>query len=147
MTMEHLMEQLRSLVPEENFKRQPETAKQKIIDLEQHYKVNTSSMLRGVKKEYIPEEIIDIWINEYQTFKNFGGEINELNHISNNYIDSYYISDSESTLNLEKEYDETSYESFFTKRVELVKQIEQFEKESIKDSFYFLLYLKFPFHI
>lgn len=74
MEIERLKIKLKGIIKEDNFLKQPYTSKQELIKLEEFYGISTNQMLEGVKKEVIPEEVINTWINTYQTYLDFGGE-------------------------------------------------------------------------
>lgn len=74
-----VIEQLKELVDEDNFYKQPETALKEIVKLENIYRVNTKDMLKGNYTEYILKEDVSKWVSLYQTYKNFGGEDKKLN--------------------------------------------------------------------
>lgn len=82
MNIENMLNQLKDILPSENFKVQPDAAHQELLLLESEYNINTSEFLKNpVCVEQIPREIRDKWINTLETFLNFDGSMEDINHL------------------------------------------------------------------
>lgn len=82
MNIENILRQLKEILPAENFKVQPDTARNELIQLEKKYNINTNEFLNmPIEDTEITEEVREEWINKLDTFINFGGSIEELNHL------------------------------------------------------------------
>lgn len=82
MNIEDILKQLKEILPAENFKVQPDTARGELIQLEKKYNINTSYFLETpLEDTNVSEEDCDKWINTFDTYINFGGVITEINHI------------------------------------------------------------------
>ena len=80
-TIQEMIEQLKEIVPPENFHVQPKTAKDTLLALEFAYQINTQDVLNYTDfvQQKLSEELIEKWLNTYQTFKFFGGNSQDLN--------------------------------------------------------------------
>lgn len=126
MNVETILKQLKEFLPEENFKVQPDTARQEILNLEKMYNVNTKDFFENPEfAKLIPEEICEKWINTFDTFITFGGSIDELNHLTT------YNNDLDEKLYLRK----TPAEN------ETIEYIDEKSKESDEGFLAFFLYL------
>lgn len=82
MNIENMLEQLKNILPEDNFKIQPATAQKELLQLEREYKINTSDFIKGSTLVTIPDEVCEKWINTLDIFINFDGSIEDLNQLS-----------------------------------------------------------------
>lgn len=83
MNIENMLDQLKKILPAENFKIQPAAAREELLQLEREYKINTSDFIEDkTLTTTIPEEVREKWINTLDTFINFNGSIEDLNHLS-----------------------------------------------------------------
>ncbi|MEH7356802.1 hypothetical protein V7150_25165 [Neobacillus drentensis] len=78
-----MLNQLKEILPAENFKIQPAAAREELLQLEREYKINTSNFIKDkTLATTIPEEVREKWINTLDTFINFNGSMEDLNHLS-----------------------------------------------------------------
>ncbi|MBE1556534.1 hypothetical protein [Sporosarcina limicola] len=83
MNIENMLDQLKDVLPAENFKIQPAAAREELLQLEDEYKINTSSFIENKSlSTNMPENVHDKWINTLDTFINFNGSMEDLNHLS-----------------------------------------------------------------
>ncbi|MGE6370619.1 hypothetical protein ACQKDB_15945 [Planococcus kocurii] len=74
-----IIKELRKIVPEANFRRQPDYSISFIVKMENMYKLNTSDF---VSKNYdieISEDDTFDWLNEFENFLMFKGDANYIN--------------------------------------------------------------------
>lgn len=91
MDINNILNQLKEILPAENFKAQPETAREELLQLEKKYQMNTSDFLvRKISMEIVPEEVQEQWINTLETFIQFGGSLKDLNHLLTDGFSSAY---------------------------------------------------------
>lgn len=81
LTIPEMIEKLKEIVPPENFQLQPKSAKDALLALEFAYQINTNDVLNNSDfvKQKLTEEVIDKWLDTYQTFILFKGNPNDLN--------------------------------------------------------------------
>ncbi|HHY20881.1 MAG TPA: hypothetical protein GX525_03150, partial [Bacilli bacterium] len=78
-----MLNQLKDILPAENFKIQPAAAQDELLQLEREYNINTSDFIKNnICTQTIPEDVAEKWINTLDSFINFDGAIEELNHLS-----------------------------------------------------------------
>ncbi|WDF50931.1 hypothetical protein PQ460_00310 [Paenibacillus sp. KACC 21273] len=112
MNIDEMLNQLREILPVENFKTQPDSAHQELIDLEKTYRLNTLDFLNGKSNSMnFSEEIREKWINTLDIYIEFNGNINDLNHLpsSNDFVQNtpFLTEDNNcSKENIKKEYTE-----------------------------------------
>lgn len=83
MNIQNMLNQLKDILPAENFKIQPAAARDELLQLEREYNINTSDFIKNnICTQTIPEDVAEKWINTLDTFINFDGAIEELNHLS-----------------------------------------------------------------
>ena len=83
MNIENMLEQLKDILPAENFKIQPAAALKELLHLEKEYNINTSKFIKDKTiATTIPEEVCEKWINTLETFISFNGSMDDLNHLS-----------------------------------------------------------------
>lgn len=81
-----LIDELKKIVPKENFRLQPNSSLIEIIKLEEKYQLNTDIFLRNCNTLYgtqVTEKDSELWLNEFETFKLFHGDEQSLNTIVN----------------------------------------------------------------
>lgn len=82
MNIEAMLKKLRDCLPNEQFKIQPDTARQELLNLEKTYNMNTKDFFENPRfAKLIPVKTCDKWINTFDTFITFGGSMDELNHL------------------------------------------------------------------
>ncbi|WP_341960044.1 hypothetical protein NM897_09695 [Planococcus maritimus] len=82
MNIAETLQRLEALVPSENFRKQPDTARKELLDFETEYAINTSDFLGNIGNiSRIPADIQEIWLETLDTFLLFDGSIEELNHL------------------------------------------------------------------
>lgn len=75
MNIEAMLKKLRDCLPNEQFKIQPDTARQELLNLEKTYNMNTKDFFENPRfAKLIPVKTCD-------TFITFGGSMDELNHL------------------------------------------------------------------
>lgn len=83
MNIEDMLDQLKKILPAENFKVQPAAAREELLQLERAYNINTSNFIEDkTLPTTIPEEVREKWINTLDTFISFNGSMDDLNKIS-----------------------------------------------------------------
>lgn len=83
MNIENMLNQLKNILPAENFKVQPAAAFEELLELEKEYNINTSTFIASNDlASTLPEEVCERWINTLDTFINFNGSMDNLNHLS-----------------------------------------------------------------
>lgn len=81
-TIAEMMKALKKIVPKENFRKEPETALGELIALERKHQINTQDLLAsGFNHPSLTEEDIYEWINTFETFELFKGDLSLLNSI------------------------------------------------------------------
>lgn len=73
MNIPDLVNELKDLLPPENFKKQPEEVIKVVREYENKYGIDTKSFL--LCKGSVSEEDCDTWLSAYQTALLFGGEV------------------------------------------------------------------------
>lgn len=82
MNIEDMLNQLRKILPAENFKVQPAAAREELLQLEREHNINTSNFIEDKTLAItIPEEVREKWINTLDTFISFNGSMEDLNKI------------------------------------------------------------------
>lgn len=82
MNIENMLNQLKEILPAENFKIQPAAAREELLQFEREYKINTSNFINDINlATTITEEDREKWINTLDTFINFNGSMEDLNHL------------------------------------------------------------------
>lgn len=72
--MKEILEQLREMLPNENFHMQPYSAEEQLLKLEKKYKISTFDFINKKKDiSHIPLSDQDDWINILEVFILFGG--------------------------------------------------------------------------
>jgi hypothetical protein len=83
MNIENMLKQLKEILPAENFKIQPAAAREELLQLERDYNINTSIFIQDTSLSMsVPEEVREKWIDILDTFINFNGSIEDINHLS-----------------------------------------------------------------
>jgi hypothetical protein len=81
--IENMLKQLKEILPPQNFKNQPTAARDELLEFEKTYNINTSQFIEDKEKiTSIPEEVREEWITTLDTFINFNGSIEDINHLS-----------------------------------------------------------------
>jgi hypothetical protein len=71
-----LLNELKKIVPKENFFIEPETSHNELKDFESRYKISTFDFINKNKDiSHIPIEVRERWINTTETYLVFGGII------------------------------------------------------------------------
>lgn len=83
MTIQEMIVELKKIVPAENFKKEPEYAMSTLLKLEEKHQLNTVDFLTGMRIGELDEDTRWRWLNEYETFKQFNGDENQINSIKN----------------------------------------------------------------
>lgn len=78
-SVEEIIAELQKIIPEENFRQQPEHAMKAILHLEAKYQLNTVDVLTTLHNERIADGDLESWLNEFDTFCLFGGEEDTIN--------------------------------------------------------------------
>ena len=79
-----IIDELKEILSRKNFKTQPCTAKEELIELEKLYNTNTRKILNGkYDKNKIESHAHNEWISIFDVFTLFNGNINEINIINN----------------------------------------------------------------
>lgn len=74
-----MLDELREILPEGNFKKQPDSALEEILKLEKKYSVNTQDVLND--ESLVRREIADRWIQLLETYLLFKGEMSKINKV------------------------------------------------------------------
>lgn len=78
-SIEEIVTELQKIIPEENFRKQPEHAMKEIVALEAKYRLNTVDVLTTLHNDNIAEDDLDNWLDAYDTFCLFGGDEDDIN--------------------------------------------------------------------
>lgn len=68
-----IVNELKQILPKDNFRLQPDHSRQELSKLEEQYGITTEDLIKGNYITDIPTEVCDRWIAELDTFINFGG--------------------------------------------------------------------------
>jgi len=80
-SIQQIIRELKEILPESNFHVQPETSKNKLIELERKYDMTTYEFV-NMKKDIsnVSEDERYHWLNTLETYCNFGGIIEGVNN-------------------------------------------------------------------
>lgn len=112
MNIQKMLEEVRSILPEENFQLQPETAEKELLGLEKKYKINTKDVLENICP-ILSEVDLNKWLRSYETFIDFNGDKTKLN--TNELINNDFSKEEEDFFN-DIENNEKEYFSTKTKK-------------------------------
>lgn len=76
-TIPEIIAALKSFIPEENFRKEPETSTTALLSLENEYKVSTTDAIHA--RVELPEEVREEWLNHFENFVLFGGDLEKIN--------------------------------------------------------------------
>lgn len=78
--IEKTLDELRMILPANNFMVQPQTAFKKIVEYESKYQLNTMHIFEYKVRE-VSESTINDWIRNVETFVEFSGDMSRINTI------------------------------------------------------------------
>lgn len=76
-SVEEIIAALKSFIPEENFRKEPEASTKELIALENKYKVTTDDAINA--RVDLSEEVREEWLNHFDNFVLFGGDMEKIN--------------------------------------------------------------------
>lgn len=78
-SVEKIVAELQKIIPEENFRQQPEHATGVILQLEAKYRLNTVDLSTALYNDGIEEDDLNNWFDAFDTFLLFGGDEEDIN--------------------------------------------------------------------
>ncbi|QSB12073.1 hypothetical protein JTI58_10900 [Lysinibacillus fusiformis] len=92
MNINDILKQLQEMVPNATYKKQPETAQKELLGFENIYMVNTKNFLdQTVAIGHIPQEVQEKWLDAFQTFLEYNGDVSSLNRLTSNGLYHSYL--------------------------------------------------------
>lgn len=84
MDISNVIKQLQTILPTENFLKEPETSIRELQHFEKKYKLNTIDFIeKKYKDELVDLEDVEEWLNSYENFLFFEGNETLINTIQN----------------------------------------------------------------
>lgn len=82
MSIEEAIVELKKVVPESQFRKEPEHARNALLALEAKHNLNTVDFLNRTRIEELDEDTQFDWLNEYETYLLFKGKDKDINSIT-----------------------------------------------------------------